>query len=154
MSLLIDLPDILEVVSLDVDWLAIWDLLSEQLSYCREYRLGTEIERSVDGQMSDERLVAWLYHRAFSLQTYEQGHQARIGVCTSLSSNGGPEVFFELVNSLIAADRQYVAEAVGLLTAARDDQTIVHYYRGKLGPLIGHQDLAVSGGCKTSTLVG
>jgi hypothetical protein len=52
---------------------------------------------------------------------------------------------FSLNSSIhLSADRQYVAEAVGLLTAARNDQTIVHYYRGKLGPLIGHQDLAVS----------
>jgi hypothetical protein len=115
LSLLVDMDEVLEVLSPAPDWAGVWDRLAEQLSWCREYRLGEPIAESPTYARTDEQLIAHFYEQAFSLELFDPARQARVAAVLGRETAAGREVLYSLIDRLLDLEPHGPAEGTGLL---------------------------------------
>jgi hypothetical protein len=144
LSLLVDMEEVLEIVSSAPDWAAIWDLLAYQLSQFREYRLGELIAGAPVYTRTDEQLIAHFYKQAFSLQLTDPSRQARVGLILGRKAPGGREILYSLIDRLLEKEGEGSAEGMGLLSAVSTDQGVADHFALKVGRMQAHPDFAVS----------
>ncbi|MBF0214387.1 MAG: ATP-binding protein, partial [Magnetococcales bacterium] len=141
-SVLLEIDEILLVISHTPDWPAIWDLLAEQLATTREYAIGHpfDVNRT---DMSDEEMMATLFRWAASMPLSEMQRHVRIGALMLSSSPGGKRIFQCLIGMLLDGTDDEPAEAMQLmLQDTQEIQDIV--LREKVAALIDHPDYAVA----------
>ncbi|WP_408980788.1 ATP-binding protein [Pseudomonas moraviensis] len=140
-SILFDTKDVFSTVCAEPDWVAMWEILGEQLTSTREHAIA-EFELLKDAPESDSELIATLFHWAFELSAIELTQQARAGALQLTMVMHGREVFNRLVNTLLNGDQDEPAEALQLLT--RDKEANSVDWANLVLPLVNATDYAVA----------
>ncbi len=141
-SLLIEFPDIVDLLAPSTDWAAIWALLAEQLETFRDYRASSSNIPPLVYPTTDEELLAHLYEVALVLQVPELSRHARIGAFFGRTTPGGRTVLFALLERLFNQSGDGPCEALALIRAGKDDEEIKNRYEGVLQDWIARADLA------------
>ncbi|MBF0629192.1 MAG: ATP-binding protein [Magnetococcales bacterium] len=141
-SVLLEIDNILPVITQTPDWPAIWDFLAEQLAATREYAIGHPFDVSRT-DMSDEEMMATLFRWAASMPLSEMQRHVRVGALMLSSSPGGKSIFQCLIGMLLDGTDDEPAEAMQLmLQDTQEIQDIV--LREKVAALTDHPDYAVA----------
>jgi hypothetical protein len=141
-SLLIELPDIVDLLAPSTDWAAIWALLAEQLESFRDYRASGSCIPPLVYPTTDEESLAYLYEVALSLQVPELSRHARLGAFFGRTPPGGRTVLFALLDRLFNQSGDGPCEALALIRAGKHDEEIKHRYEGALQDWVARVDLA------------
>ncbi|MCE4313383.1 hypothetical protein LYZ90_21820 [Xanthomonas hortorum pv. vitians] len=112
--ILFDTKDVFSTICAKPDWVAMWELLAEQLVTTREHA-AAEFELSEEAPANDSHLIAALFHWAFELSATEVTQLARSGASQLADVPQGREAFSSLVRILLNGDLDEPAEALQLL---------------------------------------
>ncbi len=141
-SLLIEFPDIVDVLAPSTDWAAIWALLAEQLETFRDYRASSSSLPRLDYPATDEELLAYIYEVALSLQVSELSRHARVGAFFGRTAPGGDTTLFALLGRLFNQSGDGPCEALALIGAGKHDEEIKRRYAGVVQDWVARTDLA------------
>lgn len=141
-SVILNIENILPVITQAPDWPEIWDLLAEQLTTTREHAIGRPFE-AVGSETSDEEMIAALFRWALAIPVSELQRHFRVGAQRLMTDATGRIVFQNLVSTLLAGHDDEPAEALQLLL--RDTQeTLSSELRENIAALVDHPDYAVA----------
>lgn len=141
-SVLLEIDDILPIISQEPDWPAIWDWLAEQLATTREHIIGHSFE-TAGPETSDEQMIAALFRWALVVPVSELQRHVRLGAERLTPLPEGKAIFHELVVSLLAGDGDEPAEALQLLLLD-SQETLSNDLGDDMAALVNHPDYAVA----------
>jgi hypothetical protein len=143
-SVMLEIEDILPVITNSPDWRAIWDLLAEQLVTTREHGIGTDFAVA-DRKTTDEEVIAILFRWALVLPLAELQRQSCVGL---LRLNGVPlgrRVFANAVLALLSGEGDEPALAIQLLLLDTSESMLTELQDAVVA-FASHPDYAVSEG--------
>jgi hypothetical protein len=139
--ILFDTKDVFSTICAEPDWVAMWELLAEQLAATREHAVA-EFELPEDTPEDDSDLIARLFLWAFELSAIELTQLARAGALQLTTVHLGRESFTRLVHSLLNGDSDEPAEALQLLF--RDEEASAVDWVERVLPLANAKDYVVA----------
>lgn len=142
LGLLAEIESILPLICETPDWAAIWTCLSEQMTFTREYQLGTEFQGS-EGDFSDEELLADLIISGLRMPIFEvQRHGRNCMQQLGNQFDSGRLIFETVVRRMFAG--QYEEPRLALQILEGMDGDVIFSWQETLQRLILHKDLAVA----------
>lgn len=113
-----DIENLLPIITPRPDWLAVWELIEQQLRASREFNIASEVALAPEiaaAVVSEEHLLAELVAWSFDIPAGELNYQARVAMLQSLSMQGGPRVFELTARTLLASGGDGPAHALSAL---------------------------------------
>lgn len=141
MSVMLELEDILPVISVAPDWRAIWELLAEQLTTTREHSLGKPFG-VVDRAIGDVDSIAELFLWALSIPLAELQRHAYVGLEQLNLLPAGHPVFARVVRTMLSGEGDEPALGLQLLLFDTEDSMSAEL-RDVVPALVNHRDYAV-----------
>jgi hypothetical protein len=141
-SVMLNIEDILPVITQAPDWPEIWDLLAEQLTTTREHAIGRPFE-AVGAEANDEEMIAALFRWALSIPVSELQRHVRVGSLRLKTNASGQIVFRNLISALLDGIDEEPAEALQLLLLDTQE-TLSSQLGEKVAALADHPDYAVA----------
>lgn len=142
-SVMVEIEDIVSVISQSPNWPEMWDWLAEQLPTTREHSLGHPFDAHNLGPMSDEQMIAALFEWAVSIPLPELHRHVQAGALGLLTAQGGKVVFTQLVRRLLAGEQNEPANALQLLLLDTGD-SLSQDLGSTIVALVNHPDYAVA----------
>lgn len=142
-SLLMEIDEVLPVVSAAQDWPAIWSLLAEQMAVTREHQLGSPFKPGEE-PLSDEELLAELVHFCLRLPVVEAQRHARDCLLRlSERVEFGGAVAELTVRRLLTGESDAPLQGLLALLAMPHDR-LASALHDAVAPLVGHRDIAIA----------
>lgn len=142
-SLLMEIDEVLPIVSASPDWLSVWSLLAEQMAFTREHQLGSPFKPGEEA-LSDEELLVELVHFGLRLPIVEAQRHAR-DCLLRLSDDAavGEEVATLTVQRLLTGESDAPLQGLLALLAMSHDR-LAPALGDAVAPLAGHRDIAIA----------
>jgi hypothetical protein len=143
MLLLAEIESILPIICAEPDWPAIWSLLSEQMEFTREYRLGRPFEPS-QAAFDDTELLAELVYQAVRLPITDVRWNAQQCALQLAHQQGFSEqVFSRTIARLLAGELDEPWHAMQILSLV-EEQSHMAGLGALVASLVNHRDLGVA----------
>ncbi|WP_026284329.1 ATP-binding protein [Variovorax paradoxus] len=142
-SLLMEIDEVLPVVSESPDWPAVWSLLAEQMMFTREYQLGKPFKAGEE-PLSDEELLFELVHFGQRLPIIEAQRHAR-DCLLRLSEDVavGEAVATLTVRRLLTGESDAPLQGLFALLAMSHNR-LASALGDAVAHLAGHRDIAIA----------
>jgi hypothetical protein len=119
-SVMLEIDEILPIITNSPDWPAIWELLAEQLVTTREHGIGREFAVA-DRETTDEEVIAVLFRWALALPLAELHRQSCVGLLRLKEIPLGRPIFADAIRALLSGGGDEPAMAVQLLLLDTND---------------------------------